>query len=90
MDRRCVAREIREDGVIWPFNPAIGKGLRAETQPGAMAATPSEMKWSAQGGLALPGMEQTLLVGDPGKPGPYTLRLIPQGTSLRFIFTRVP
>ena len=51
------------------LNPAIGQGLRAETQPGAMAATPSEMKWSAQGGLALPGMEQAVLVGDPGKPG---------------------
>ena len=40
-----------------------------------MALTPSEMKWSAQGGLALPGLEQTTLVGDPSKPGPYTIRL---------------
>ena len=24
-----------------------------------------EMKWSAQGGLALPGLEQTTLIGDP-------------------------
>jgi|SRR5215467_3596464 len=65
------------------LNPAIGQGLRAETQPGAMAATPSEMKWSAQGGLALPGMEQAVLVGDPGKPGPYTIRLkFPAGYKL--------
>jgi quercetin dioxygenase-like cupin family protein len=40
-----------------------------------MALTPPEMKWSPQGALALPGMEQTNLVGDPAKPGPYTIRL---------------
>ncbi len=51
--------------------------------PGVMALTPSEMKWSAQGGLALPGMEQINLVGDPAKPGPYTLRLkFPPGYKL--------
>ena len=43
--------------------------------PGVMALTPSEMKWGAQGGLAMAGMEQLKLVGDPTKPGPYTLRL---------------
>ncbi len=53
------------------------------TAPGVMALTPSEMKWGAQGGLALPGMEQTNLVGDPAKPGPYTLRLkFPSGYKL--------
>jgi quercetin dioxygenase-like cupin family protein len=50
------------------------QGLRAQTKD-VMALTPEEMKWSAQGGLALPGMEQVVLVGDPAKPGPYTLRL---------------
>ena len=44
-------------------------------EPGVMALTPSEMKWNAQGGLALPGLEQTRLIGDPSKPGPYTIRL---------------
>jgi hypothetical protein len=44
-------------------------------EPGVMALAPSEMKWSAQGGLALPGLEQTTLIGDPSKPGPYTIRL---------------
>src|SRR5512144_971549 len=43
--------------------------------PGVMALAPSEMKWMPQGGLVLPGMEQTNLVGDPTKPGPYTIRL---------------
>jgi quercetin dioxygenase-like cupin family protein len=53
------------------------------TAPGVMAVTPSEMKWSPQGGLALPGMEQMNLVGDPAKPGPYTLRLkFPAGYKL--------
>ncbi len=58
-------------------------GLRAEAQPGVMALTQSEMKWGAQGGLALAGMEQVSLVGDPTKPGPYTLRLkFPAGYKL--------
>jgi len=48
-----------------------------------MVLTPSEMKWGAQGGLAMPGMEQLKLVGDPAKPGPYTLRLkFPAGYKL--------
>jgi len=47
---------------------------------GAVALTPAEMQWAAQGGLAAPGMEQLNLVGDPAKPGPYTLRLkFPKG-----------
>jgi hypothetical protein len=33
----------------------------------------TKMKWASQGGLAAPGMEQLNLVGDPAKPGPYTL-----------------
>jgi hypothetical protein len=53
------------------------------TAPGVMALTPLEMKWGVQGGLALPGMEQTNLVGDPAKTGPYTLRLkFPAGYKL--------
>lgn len=52
------------------------------TAPGVMALTPSEMKWT-QGALAMPGMEQVNLVGDPAKPGPYTLRLkFPAGYKL--------
>lgn len=51
--------------------------------PSAVALTPSEMKWSSQGRLAMPGMEQTLLIGDPAKPGPYTIRLkFPAGFKL--------
>jgi quercetin dioxygenase-like cupin family protein len=51
--------------------------------PGVMALTPGEMKWGPQGNLALPGMEQADLVGNPTKPGPYTLRLkFPAGYKL--------
>jgi hypothetical protein len=50
-------------------------GLHAQVKPEAMAITPSEMRWGAQGALAKPGMEQVNLVGNPSKPGPYTLRL---------------
>jgi quercetin dioxygenase-like cupin family protein len=57
--------------------------LAQTTAPGVMALTPAEMKWTSQGGLALPGMEQISLVGDPAKPGPYTLRLkFPAGYKL--------
>jgi hypothetical protein len=31
-------------------------------EPGVMALAPSEMKWSAQGGLALPGNRQCLIL----------------------------
>lgn len=61
----------------------IAQGLRAQTKPDVMALTPDEMKWGTQGGLALAGMEQVVLVGDPAKPGPYTLRLkFPAGYKL--------
>jgi hypothetical protein len=59
-------------------------GIAAQAQtPGVTALTPDEMNWRPQGGLALPGMSQTNLVGDPTKPGPYTLRLkFPAGYKL--------
>ncbi len=48
-----------------------------------MALTPDEMQWSTQGGLALPGMEQVNLIGNPTKAGPYTIRLkFPAGFKL--------
>lgn len=46
----------------------------AHQAPQAVALTPSEMAFSTDG-LALPGMGQVNLVGDPTKPGPYTVRL---------------
>lgn len=42
--------------------------------PRVVAMTPDEMVFSTDG-LALPGMGQVNLVGDPNKPGPYTVRL---------------
>jgi hypothetical protein len=62
---------------------SIALGLHAQAKPEAMAITPSEMRWSLQGGLAMAGMEQVNLVGDPSSPGPYTLRLkFPAGYKL--------
>src|SRR5215471_16905093 len=53
------------------------------TAPSVMARTPSEMKWEARGALARNGIEELNLVGDPSKPGPYTLRLkFPPGYKL--------
>jgi hypothetical protein len=45
-----------------------------------LSLTPADMKWTKQGAFAAPGMEQLNLIGDPAKPGPYTLRLkFPKG-----------
>jgi hypothetical protein len=57
--------------------------LTAQTQaPAAVTLTPDEIKFSTAG-LALPGMAQANLVGDPAKPGPYTIRLrFPDGYKL--------
>ena len=63
---------------------AFGQETTKQPPPaaGVTALTPSEMKWT-QGNLAMPGMEQLNLVGDPTKPGPYTLRLkFPAGYKL--------
>ncbi|BAV98059.1 cupin domain-containing protein [Lysobacter enzymogenes] len=57
--------------------------LAQAAEPPVVALTPTQMKWSSQGGLALPGMEQALLIGAPDKPGPYTIRLkFPAGFKL--------
>ena len=57
--------------------------VHAQAGPEAKATTQAEMKWGAQGGLALAGMEQVNLVGNPSEPGPYTLRLkFPAGYKL--------
>lgn len=61
---------------------AFGNAQQSPPTAGLTALTPSEMKWTG-GALALPGMEQLNLVGDPAKPGPYTLRLkLPAGYKL--------
>jgi hypothetical protein len=59
---------------------AVSLALAQTSTIGPVAITPAEMRWTSQGGLAGPGMEQLNLVGDPLKPGPYTLRLkFPKG-----------
>jgi quercetin dioxygenase-like cupin family protein len=60
-------------------DPRKEGGAKAE----AKAMTPAEMNWGAQGGLAMPGMEQVNLVGNPTESGPYTVRLkFPAGYKL--------
>ncbi len=65
------------------FAAAMMLGAAALAQPAGprpVVVTPSEMSWISQGPLAAPGMEQLNLVGNPSKPGPYTLRLkFPKG-----------
>jgi quercetin dioxygenase-like cupin family protein len=72
--------------VIGPatFALALSFAVAALAQDAApVALTADKMKWSTQGGLALPGLEQVSLVGDPSKPGPYTIRLkFPAGYKL--------
>jgi hypothetical protein len=62
---------------------AVVHELHAQAKPEAVAMTPSEMIWGTQGAFAMAGMEQANLVGNPSKPGPYTLRLkFPAGYKL--------
>jgi quercetin dioxygenase-like cupin family protein len=57
--------------------------LAQPADPQPVVVTPSEMSWISQGPLATPGMEQLNLVGNPSKPGPYTLRLkYPKGLKI--------
>ena len=65
---------LRLPAVVDGFRVAVD-ALHAQAKPEPMALTPSEMKWESRGGLALAGIEQAKLVGDPSKPGPYTIRL---------------
>jgi len=37
--------------------PAVAQGVHAQAKPEPMAMTPSQMRWSAQGGLAMAGMD---------------------------------
>jgi quercetin dioxygenase-like cupin family protein len=58
----------------------LSAGMAQTAAASVVALTPSEMTWTRQGALAAPGLEQLNLVGDPTKPGPYTLRLkFPKG-----------
>jgi len=58
----------------------LGRSMAQTGAPGVVTLTQAEMKWTSQGALAAPGLEQSNLVGDPTKPGPYTLRLkFPKG-----------
>jgi len=60
-----------------------GAAMAQSTAPSVMARTPTEMKWEARGALARGGIEESNLVGDPSKPGPYTIRLkFPPGYKL--------
>ena len=58
----------------------IAEALAQTDAGGVVVLTPDEMKWKSQGALAARGLQQINLVGDPAKPGPYTLRLkFPKG-----------
>ena len=67
---------IKSAGRIAMLAVLLSCGASAQQgAPAVMALTPNEMTWGPQGGLALPGLQQVNLVGDPAKPGPYTIRL---------------
>jgi quercetin dioxygenase-like cupin family protein len=80
---RSLTSEVRNRLLLAAFASTIVVASVAMAQngaPGVIALTPDEMKWQSEGGLAAPGLEQLNLVGDPAKPGPYTIRLrFPKG-----------
>ena len=76
MNAKVIVRII---GFMIPF---VFGGASDAQAPGPVALTPEEIQFSTAG-LALPGMGQANLVGDPAKPGPYTIRLrFPDGYKL--------
>ena len=80
---RSLTGEVHNGLLLAAFASAIVVASVAVAQNGApevVALTPDEMKWQSQGVLAAPGLEQANLVGDPAKPGPYTIRIrFPKG-----------
>src|SRR5262245_54049931 len=82
--RRDVHREIAMGRMSGKAARAGEATALAKTQePRSLALTPSEMPWISQGPLVASGMEQLNLVGNPSKPGPYTLRLkFPKGLKI--------
>lgn len=62
---------VRVVGLLLLMSAGVASPAQA---PRVIALTPDEMTFSTEG-LALPGMGQVNLVGDPNKPGPYTVRL---------------
>ena len=80
---RSLTGEVRNRLLLAAFASAIvvtSVAMAQYGEPGVVALTPDEMKWQSQGGLTVPGLEQLNLVGDPAKPGPYTIRLrFPKG-----------
>jgi hypothetical protein len=62
---------LRVAGLLLVISAGVASPAQA---PRVIALTPDEMTFSTEG-LALPGMGQVNLVGDPNKPGPYTVRL---------------
>jgi hypothetical protein len=70
---------IKVLGFAVPLSLAMVSQAQA---PAAVALTPDEMRFATVG-LALAGMSQANLVGDPAKAGPYTIRLkFPDGYKL--------
>ncbi len=57
--------------------------VATEQSPAVVAVTQAEMHWTPQSALSAPGMQQVILVGDPAKAGPYTMRLkFPKGLKI--------
>ena len=80
---RSLTSAVRNRLMLTAFASAIAMTSIAVAQDaasGVVALNPDDMKWAKQSALALPGMEQVNLIGDPSKAGPYTLRLkFPKG-----------
>jgi quercetin dioxygenase-like cupin family protein len=80
---RSLTSTVRNRLMLTAFASAIAMTSIAVAQDaasGVVALNPDDMKWAKQSALALPGMEQVNLIGDPSKAGPYTLRLkFPKG-----------
>lgn len=73
-------RLIKSSGLAMLALVLAAAASAQDAAPDVVVLTPAEMKWASQGAYARPGMEQANLIGDPAKPGPYTIRLrFPKG-----------
>jgi quercetin dioxygenase-like cupin family protein len=73
-------RMIKSTGLAALALTTAAAAAAQDAAPDVVVLTPAEMKWASQGAYARPGMEQANLIGDPGKRGPYTIRLrFPKG-----------
>jgi quercetin dioxygenase-like cupin family protein len=70
--------------LVVSFAVLCGVAGAQSTAPAHILVTPAETKWGAPPPVFEKGMSFTVMSGDPGKPGPYVVRLkMPAGYKIQ-------